>query len=816
MATIDGTSASETLAGGSDPDLINGEGGNDTITGNGGNDTLNGGSGDDIFVIGGNSFGYDIYDGDDGADKIYLNANVSVSQFLLTSANVIDTETLDMGGRILSGTGGNDVFNISGIQNVVSYRVIDLLDGNDAFLGYQGADRVDGGTGNDTLNGGAGDDELTGGGGYDSLFGGSGNDTFDIGGNDIGLDRFFGGDGADVIRMTGNISVSQLLLSATNVVGTETLDMSGRILSGTGGNDVFNISGLQNVSSYRVIDLADGNDNFTGYQGTDYVNGGAGNDTLNGGAGDDKLTGGTGNDMFNGGTGNDTFYIGGNDFGTDRYLGGTGADVIEMTSNINVSSFMLTATAVYGTETLNMSGRVLGGTGSSDIFNLSGLTYVTSYRQIALADGNDNFTGYRGDDNVAGDSGNDTLSGGAGNDRLTGGTGNDVLNGGTGDDTFYIGGSDFGSDRYYGGTGSDTIYMTGDIYISNFLMTAAIVAGTESLNMGGRRLGGTGGSDIFNLSGLSSVSSYRRIDLADGNDSFTGHRGNDYVDGGAGNDTLIGGAGNDTLWGGTGIDTLSYTMATGGIQVNLALTGAQNLGGGQGVDILDAFERVLGSNYSDRITGNASANLLVGNNGNDILEGAGGNDTLTGGSGVDTAVYTGASSGVTVSLSVAGAQNVGGGVGIDLLSGIENLTGSAYGDRLTGNAGANLLSAAGGNDLLTGADGNDTLYGDTGNDTLYGGAGSDVLWGQTGDDQMFGGAGADQFAFQAGYGADRINDWENGTDHILIRGGATYNDFSDLTVTSVSGNAVVSFGGTTITLVGIGVSQIDASDFQFV
>lgn len=138
MATIDGTSASETLAGGSDPDLINGEGGNDTITGNGGNDTLNGGSGDDIFVIGGNSFGYDIYDGDDGADKIYLNANVSVSQFLLTSANVIDTETLDMGGRIPSGTGGNDVFNISGIQNVVSYRVIDLLDGNDAFFGLSG------------------------------------------------------------------------------------------------------------------------------------------------------------------------------------------------------------------------------------------------------------------------------------------------------------------------------------------------------------------------------------------------------------------------------------------------------------------------------------------------------------------------------------------------------------------------------------------------------------------------------------------------------------------------------------------------------
>ena len=62
------------------------------------------------------------------------------------------------------------------------------------------------------------------------------------------------------------------------------------------------------------------------------------------------------------------------------------------------------------------------------------------------------------------------------------------------------------------------------------------------------------------------------------------------------------------------------------------------------------------------------------------------------------------------------------GYGNDVLSSIENLEGSAYGDNLTGSGGANVLK---------------------------GGAGTDTLTGSGGADSLWGGAGADRFVFSA-------------------------------------------------------------------
>ena len=50
----------------------------------------------------------------------------------------------------------------------------------------------------------------------------------------------------------------------------------------------------------------------------------------------------------------------------------------------------------------------------------------------------------------------------------------------------------------------------------------------------------------------------------------------------------------------------------------------------------------------------------------------------------------------------------------------------------------------------------------------------------------------------------------------MIQGGTAYDSISELNITSIGGNAVVSFAGTTITLVGVSVAQLDASDFQFI
>lgn len=820
MATINGTIGNDSLPGTADADVINGYAGNDTLIGGGGNDTMYGGSGDDRFTISGTAPGYDIFNGGDGADSIRLSGNVTVSSFLLTSANVISTETLDFGYYSIGGTGGNDVFDISGIEFTSNYGRIYLQDGNDRFTGYRGNDLVDGGSGSDTLFGGAGSDTLIGGGGNDSLNGGSGDDVFWIAGTDVGQDVYNGGDGLDSVRLTGNVTTSLLNLSSARMIGTERLDFSYYEIGGTGGNDSFDLSGVTQTYNYSRIQLNDGNDRFVGFLGADNVDGGSGNDALDGGGGDDTLVGGTGNDTLTGGTGNDTFYIAGSQFGQDYYFGGAGQDTLRLTGDITVSQLDLTSARMQGTETLHFGYYDIEGTGGNDTVNLSGVANAINYSTIYLNDGNDRFTGYQGSDSVSGGSGNDTLDGGNGNDVLTGGTGDDVLIGGSGDDVFYIGGIGFGQDRFLGGAGADTIALTSDIAVSRLMLTGANVTGTETLSFRYYDIEGTGGNDVFNLSGMTTITNYDEIDLEDGNDQFTGYRGNDYVDGGSGNDTITGGAGNDHMSGGDGVDTLVYTGASGGITLNLAIETSQIIGGGQGADTIEEFEWVNASNYNDRISGDAGANLLNGNNGNDTLNGAGGNDTLLGGAGndvlnggggndvlngglgVDMVTYATAASGITLNLGVAVAQIVGGGQGSDRLLSIEQVTGSRFNDRITGDNAANTLIAG------------------NGNDTIAGGGGNDVLWGQSGNDRLIGGLGADSFAFDLNAGADVIADWQNGMDRIMIRGGSyqghVYDSFDDLSIRAQGGNTVVHFGATTITLAGVAVGQMDASDFNFV
>ena len=80
--------------------------------------------------------------------------------------------------------------------------------------------------------------------------------------------------------------------------------------------------------------------------------------------------------------------------------------------------------------------------------------------------------------------------------------------------------------------------------------------------------------------------------------------------------------------------------------------------------------------------------------------------------------------------------------------------------------GADTVQANAGDDTIFGRDGDDTLMGGAGADTLYGGAGADRLDGGTGQDLLIGGAGADTFVFNNG--TDRIADFEQGVDHILL------------------------------------------------
>ncbi|MDR6286325.1 Ca2+-binding RTX toxin-like protein [Methylopila jiangsuensis] len=80
---------------------------------------------------------------------------------------------------------------------------------------------------------------------------------------------------------------------------------------------------------------------------------------------------------------------------------------------------------------------------------------------------------------------------------------------------------------------------------------------------------------------------------------------------------------------------------------------------------------------------------------------------------------------VRIQLSNTGAQTLREGVTLTV-SGVENVTGTDFGDWIGGDDGANRLLGGGGNDRLLGGRGNDYLEGGAGADTLEGGRGNDT------------------------------------------------------------------------------------------
>jgi Ca2+-binding RTX toxin-like protein len=208
-------------------------------------------------------------------------------------------------------------------------------------------------------------------------------------------------------------------------------------------------------------------------------------------------------------------------------------------------------------------------------------------------------------------------------------------------------------------------------------------------------------------------------------DDILGSTINDTITGLGGDDTLDGRAGSDVLDGGAGSDTVVYDNVGGGVHVSLAVSGPQDTGA-SGSDTLVSIENLTGGKFNDTLGGDAGANVLNGRDGNDLLIGGGGADTLIGGTGVDTVSYAAATSKVTVDLGNGAPQNTGGG-GVNDLSGIENVVGSAYSDTLRGDSGTNVIDAGKGTDSLDGANGSDTLIGGAGADVLTGGLGADVF-----------------------------------------------------------------------------------------
>ena len=100
---------------------------------------------------------------------------------------------------------------------------------------------------------------------------------------------------------------------------------------------------------------------------------------------------------------------------------------------------------------------------------------------------------------------------------------------------------------------------------------------------------------------------------------------------------------------------------------------------------------------------------------------------------------------------------------------------------------------------MYGFGGNDKLVGGAAADFLFGGAGNDILVGRAGNDALTGGSGADQFRLATNSGADKINDYVQGTDKI---------GFLD---TGSTGGGSINFGSTVGSAAG---AALNANDFD--
>lgn len=258
------------------------------------------------------------------------------------------------------------------------------------------------------------------------------------------------------------------------------------------------------------------------------------------------------------------------------------------------------------------------------------------------------------------------------------------------------------------------------------------------------------------------------------NDRFVGGNGRNVVFALAGNDIVRGGVGNDRLFGQAGDDVL------------FGERGNDNLNGGVGDD------RLVGGSGNDTIRGGGGNDRLVGQDGDDIIAGGAGNDSLTGGIGDDRML---------------------GGTGNDTLvgnSGNDTLKGGAGNDTLNGGPDRNRLFGGVGNDYLVGRNGNDMFRGNAGRDFLSGQGGNDLLDGGAGNDLITTGEGRDRIVIRSGHGLDRVTDFENGQDRIVL-GGLR---FSDLTIRQQNSNVLIRNGNERLLLLeNTAVEQINAADF---
>jgi Ca2+-binding RTX toxin-like protein len=346
--------------------------------------------------------------------------------------------------------------------------------------------------------------------------------------------------------------------------------------------------------------------------------------------------------------------------------------------------------------------------------------------------GNDTLYGQRGNDSLFGGEGDDRLYGGVGDDRVRGEAGNDLLSGG------------FGADSLDGEAGGD--FVRGDATIDAIADTGNDGAVDTLSYATGVTPGFPNQGALFDYTGFPGSAEGRGVYV-------------DLEDPGAGD--------------GNGFANDGLAPSGGGVDQDLEGT---------------AFERIIGTAFSDFIVGSADSETIYGGGGADVILGEGGADQLhggaegdscKGGSGAtvdcersDQKVEPRAANAIAVGLMAPGAGPPGvyltGSAAADRVAAsysstppavsFELLAGSAAGfdAAMTAAGGCSVASAAQAvcplpappdSVLLAGLAGDDTLvasnFPETTSVVLLGGEGGDGLTGGATEDALVDGAGND-------------------------------------------------------------------------
>jgi|GEM_PF-2303605 Hemolysin-type calcium-binding repeat (2 copies). len=773
----------DTLVGGLGTDSFSAGSGNDTVYGGLGADDLDGGAGNDWLSF--NGIGSDVANGAKSlADWLAHNGtDITSVDVTLNSSGGTDathTATVTGGGTTvgidlasfenLIGSQGGDVLDASAYAGVS--HTLYGLSGDDTLVGSDMADVLYGGAGNDSIWGYDGDDVIyaaitgidgvrvgttdvdaagagtlsytttwkasngtvlplaqqqtftglanvaDGGAGADTLVGGAGDDYF-IGAMNEGqsadgtaVDTFIGGDGLDTVDHS----------SYTTAMIVDLVNGTAR----TGSVIVANYSGIE-----RII-TGSGNDTITGSTGDDIIWMGNGTNTVSANGGNDIIYGGANNDYFTSAAGaaHSAYYSGGGGYneywlraGVETIIGGNGGTDRIFYNNSSAGIFVnLDDMHNWGMDSSGnlvengamgyWNGATVSGSGASATLTqvwtpIAGTDFSANAGRGFFGDADGDVYGVIGDETalveqIYGTAHNDILIGNSANNWFFGAAGNDAMYGLGGSDTFIM---------RYGGTqnsGNDWIDGGNDVAgVADSYTITSSTAGALTVS----------GGDLITYNSGNNIGSALLINLGD----VSRGSGATYV------------AANQVRgWSNNLVTVLNVENATGG----------------------DMGDYIYGSSANNVLDGAGNDDTIYGYGGDDFIHVAAGSDYADGGDGNDWASYitiasaatnTGFGTSFGVEVYLADADLDGNGVldqaaggwtasngryatgptnyDYDRLISIENIQGSAYGDRIAGDTGANIIFGEGGNDLIYGGN-----YAAGVIDTLDGGSGADTLW----------------------------------------------------------------------------------------